>query len=199
MLNSIKEKWKKIRPFTFLNSIGIGIAKVILAIVSHSIGLAISSLYNFIISLSKVNVFSKRKVSTYKKYAQVGGIILLASVLYINYSIAVKNLHIRSHYHMYVALLIATVTFTDIVIAIIGIIKSKKNRDVNTEMLKFVNLCTALISLTLTQSSILSFTMPDEDMSMWNGMCGICFGCVSALIGIYMIINGIIKNKKESL
>jgi len=88
---------------------------------------------------------------------------------------------------MIVAIIIAAVTFTDIIIAIIGIIKSNKEE----KNIKLVFLATSLISLTLTQTAILSFTNKGSDMSKYNGMCGMLFGLVAIVIGI------IILNRKE--
>lgn len=100
---------------------------------------------------------------------------------------------------MYVALLIATVTFTDITIATIGIVKAKKKNDLETEMIKYTNLATALISLSLTQSAILSFTNENQDMSMWNGIGGIVMGSLACIIGVYMIVNGSIKKRQKKV
>ena len=195
----VKALWNKILPFTFLNSLGMGLLKIIIAIITRSLGLFISSLYNFIISITKKNLFSKKESSIYSKYIKTGIFIIIASILYINYSIAVMKLHINSSYHMYVAILIATVTFTDITIATIGIIKAKKKNDLETEILKYINLSTALISLSLTQTSILSFTMQGQDMSNWNGIGGIVIGSLVCIIGMYMAVNGNIKMINENI
>ena len=134
----------------------------------------------------------------YSRYIKSGILIIIASILFINYSIVVMKLHLNSSYHMYVAILIATVTFTDIAIATIGIIKAKKKNDLETEILKYINLSTALISLSLTQTSILSFTMKNQDMSNWNGIGGIVMGSLVCSIGIYMAVNGTIKRINEN-
>lgn len=135
----------------------------------------------------------------FQKYIKTGILILIASILFINYSIAVLKLQMNSSYHMYVALLIATVTFTDITIATIGIVKAKKKNDLETEMIKYTNLATALISLSLTQSAILSFTNENQDMSMWNGIGGIVMGSLACIIGVYMIVNGSIKKRQKKV
>ena len=55
------------------------------------------------------------------------------------------------------------------------------------------NLATAVISLQLTQTAILSFTNVGTDLSYYNGIGGIIFGSVSLLISVIIIIE--IKNK----
>ena len=91
----VKVLWNKILPFSFLNSLGMGILKIIIAIITRSLGLFISSFYNFIISITKKNIFSKKESSIYSKYIKTGVFIIIASILYINYSIAVMKLHIK--------------------------------------------------------------------------------------------------------
>lgn len=90
---------------------------------------------------------------------------------------------------MYAAILIATITFTDIVLSIIGIVRAKKKKDIQSEMLKYINLSTALISLSLTQSAILSFKNQNADNSFVNGTFGIIVAILTILIGIYMMLN----------
>ena len=194
----IKETWNKIKPFTFLNSFGMGLLKIIVAGITRSKGLFISSFYNFFVSITKRKALKKDEKSGYKKYSMIGVLIIIASILFINYSIAVMQLHLTSSYHMYVALLISAITFTDIVLAIIGIVSAKKQEDLQKEMQKYVNLSTALISLSLTQTAILSFTNVGEDLSKWNGIVGMVFGSLTCIIGMYMVVNGIIKQLKEN-
>lgn len=47
-----------------------------------------------------------------------------------------------------------------------------------------VNLATAVISLELTQSALLSFTQVSLDNSLYNGIIGIAVGTISLIIGI---------------
>ena len=195
----IKHICNRIKSFTFLNSLAMGILKIIIAIITKSIGLFISSFYNFLISITKRNAFNKKEESIFEKYIRIGILIIITSVLFIIYSISVIKLHTNSSYHMYIAIFIAAVTFTDITLATIGIIKAKRKKDLKTEMLKCINLSTALISLVLTQKAILSFTNKGQDMSNWNGICGIFAGSLVCIIGMYMVVNGTIKriNKEK--
>lgn len=194
----ISDAYKKISPFSFLSSLGMGIIKIAVAIITKSLGLFISSFYNILIGITKKNVRTRSANSIYRKYTDIGICVIVASILFINYSIAVMKMHLNSTYHMYVSLLIATVTFTDIALAVVGIVKAKKKKDIENEMLKYVNLSTALISLVLTQKSILSFTNDGQDMSFYNGLGGIVIGSIVCTIGIYMAIKGRIQEKSKS-
>ena len=75
---------------------------------------------------------------------------------------------------------------------------AKKKNDLETEILKYINLSTSLISLSLTQTAILSFTMKGQDMSNWNGIGGIVIGSLVCIIGMYMVVNGTIKRIAEN-
>ena len=92
------------------------------------------------------------------------------------------------NYDLYTGILIATITFFDIGYSIYGIIKASKNNDIQNKLLKLIHLATALISLELTQSALLSFTMVGINNSLYNGIIGIIVGTSSFVIGIFMII-----------
>jgi len=192
--NRLRQILDKILPYTFLNNFGMGLIKIIGAIITMSLGLLISSFYNFILSIAKKKIFSKKQIPEYKRYFQTGLLIIISGVIYIIYSILLIKLNLSLSYHMYAAILIAAITFTDITMSIIGIIKAKKNKDIQSEMLKYINLSTALISLSLTQSAILSFTNPNNDNSFVNGSLGIMVAILTILIGIYMMLNSKKKN-----
>jgi len=66
-------------------------------------------------------------------------------------------------------------------------LKNKKNN-----VLLLVHLATALISLELTQSALLSFTQIGIDHSFYNGIIGILVGVGSFLIGFIIYFK---KNK----
>ena len=61
--------------------------------------------------------------------------------------------------------------------------KEKKHRNYENKMLMLINLATALISLELTQSALLSFMQLGIDNSLYNGLVGILTGFISFFIG----------------
>ena len=125
--------------------------------------------------------FSKYKTKK-GKITNTGLFIILSGILYITYSIHVIKNHINADYHMYIGILIAAITFSEIGLAIYGIIKSKD--DLKTKAEKQLNLCSAIISLSLTQKALLSFTLPGVDISLYVGIGGIVFSSVTIIIGI---------------
>lgn len=201
--NSNKSKKVKnvlniIKKYTFIISLTTGLIKVFLAVITKSIILLISSFYNFSISATKHRAVRDHDDPN-KKYMEIGVLIMASSFAYTIYSIYVIVTKRQLQFNMYLAILIATIAFTDLIVSSIGLIQAKRNDDIETEMIKFANLSSAFIGISLTQTAILSFTL-HVDVSHYNGIGGIFFGGITSLIGTYMIIRGfiMIKNDKEA-
>lgn len=181
---------------TTLNAI-FGVFKIILAILSHSLLLFIYSFYNVSISLAKRTSIREKQRYEYENFYFCGIIVLVASISYILYSDYIYFNGNSSKYSMYIAIGIATLAFYNITMAIIGVIKAKKRKDIKNQTIKFTNLSSSFISMSLTQTAILSFTT-EGDMSKYNAIGGIIFGVLSATVGIYMIAYTIYIKAKEN-
>lgn len=192
----LRDILNEIRKYTFIISLTTGLIKVFLAVISKSVILLISSFYNFSISATKHRAVRDHEDQN-KKYMEIGVLIMASSIAYTIYSVYVIITKRQLQFNMYLAILIAAVAFTDLIVSSIGLIQAKKNEDIETEMIKFANLSSAFIGIALTQTAILSFTL-NIDVSAYNGIGGIFFGGITSLIGIYMITRGIIMMKKTS-
>ena len=184
-INGVCKTMKKlnytiIKPYLYFSNIILFIFKIILFLLTKSFYFIISSFYNICVALAKKNVYLKKE-----NYKRVGIYLVLASIWFIFYSVWIILFHKTSSYHMYVGIAIAAVTFADIGISIYGIVKSKNDKQ--NKVLKKVNLATALISLELTQTAILSFTNFGVDNSFYNGIVGIGVGFLSLMIGILIL------------
>lgn len=93
---------------------------------------------------------------------------------------------LNPNYHEYLAIGIAAVTFWDIGMAIYGIVKARKKKDIKLESLKLTSLASSLISLNLTQIAIFSFKTV-KDAYFYNGVMGIGLALIAMCIGIYMV------------
>lgn len=175
----MNDKIKKLINKSYIINIIFGISKIIIGTIISFYSFCISAFYNIAVGVAKYKVRSK-------KQDNIGLFIILSSLLYISYSTYVIVHHHNPKYNMYLGILIAAITFIEIVIAIIGIIRSKNKEN---KLIKYSNLCNGIISLSLTQTAILSFTMPDKDLSFYNGLGGIIFASITILIGIYLTIN----------
>lgn len=145
---------------------------------TNSFDILISSFYSLTMGLAKKNAYhlNQRKVGT---------LVIFAGISFIIYAVLEIVMQLKVNYSKYVALSIATITFYDLTIAIYKIIKYRKsNKD---KLIVLVNLASSLISLELTQKSILSFTKTGIDSFMYNGFIGIIVGISSVIIGIIIL------------
>ncbi len=180
----MKNLIKKINKESYIFNFIFGIAKLFIGLFIQFYSFCISAMYNLMLGISKYN--AKRVKSNY-----TGLFIILSGLLYIAYSIFIIKKNVNANYHMYVGILIAAITFTEIGVAIYGIIKNKES--LKTKIEKQLNLCSAIISLSLTQQAIMSFTNPGKDISLYVGIGGIIFSSITIIIGIIIQIS---LNKK---
>lgn len=176
------------------------IGKIVIGIFTSSFFMFINALYTLGITIAKyLSLKTNREIQLtsnnslesrkreYSNYYVVGIIILISSIIYAIYSINHFLGSTSTNYTLIVGIAIATFTFTELTMAIIGLVSARKNRDILSETIKLIYLASSLISLVLTQTAILSFSH-EGDVSFYNGLSGIIFGCLAAIIGIYMII-----------
>lgn len=177
VIKNIKKKYNKIKPHIYLGNFIVFSFKIILFFITKSFSLIISSLYNLSIGIA-------RKYSNKGNSFFVGVFVILASIIFVMYSVWIIVFHKMVNYNLYTALMIATITFYDIGYSIYGIRRSIKNNNNQNKLLMLVKLATALISLELTQAALLSFTRNNIDNSLYNGIIGIVMGFCSFVIGI---------------
>ncbi len=182
----------------------IAIGKLIMGILSLSFFACANAFYTFGMVTAKCIALigikkAQDKNQQYKYYLCAGTVLILSSLLYIIYSIRLFFSPISSTYHMYIAIGIATVTFTEIGLNIRGVIVTRHNHTLLIHAIKMVNMSASLISLVITQTALLSFTNIDTDpleISNANGVIGILMGSVATLVGIYMFCR-VKKLKKQ--
>ncbi len=179
IIDFTKREYQQIKPYTYLTNILIFISKIVLFFITKSLTFAISSLYNLGIGLARKKIYSNKE-----NYKSIGSFVIMASLCFMIYSIWTIIYHKIVNYNLYIGVTIAAVTFYDIGYSIYGIIKSIKNNNRQNNLLMLVNLATALISLELTQSALLSFIQVNVDNSLYNGIIGISVGISSLIIGM---------------
>lgn len=177
-----------------ISSVGntiLGLGKIISGILSLSIFACVNGCYTLGMVLARycalAGVVRARDVKTQYRYYRLSGLILIAaSLLYILYS-GWSYFHPRVvSYHEYVALAIATFTFTEIGMNIRGVVLNRKNRTPLLHAIKTINLAASLITLVLTQSAILSFADKGYNPAV-NALMGLFSGICAALLGVYML------------
>jgi divalent metal cation (Fe/Co/Zn/Cd) transporter len=125
----------------------------------------------------------------YRSYKTIGIVLFASSMVFLLYSLYVMLVGVIVEYTLIEALIIATVTFTEIGMAVYGIKTTQTRRMPAVAATKLTNLASSMVSLVLTQAAILSFTTMG-DLSFYNGISGILFGGIAALIGVGMIVHG---------
>lgn len=130
-------------------------------------------------------------------YFLIGIGILVGGSSYVIYSLRLFFNEKTTTYPMVVALIIAMYTFWELFVVIKNYIKARMINDILSEELKLIGLSSTLICLVLTQVAIMSFSY-DGDASFYNGLSGIVFGSLSALVGVYMMIRAVLWKKREA-
>lgn len=182
----------------------IAVGKLIMGIISLSFFTCANAFYSFgMVGAKSIALTGIRKAqdkSEQYKYCFCSGVVLIvSSLLYIIYSIRLFFSPITSSYHMYIAIGIAAVTFTEVGLNIRGVIVTRHNHTLLIHVIKMINLSASLIAMVLTQTALLSFTNKEGDAlvtSKANGVIGILMGTVATLIGCYMIYR-VKKLKKQ--
>ena len=96
----------------------------------------------------------------------------------------------------------ATYTFYKITVAIINIVKAKKQTDMTVQAIRNINMADALVSMLALQTSLLH-AFSDENGNeigfdkTLNGVTGLVVCALVLALGIYMIINAQKKLKIE--
>jgi hypothetical protein len=184
----------------------IAIGKLVMGIMSLSLFTCVNALYSFgmigakIITLTGIRK-AQDKRELYQYYFWAGAVLIVSSLLYIIYSIRLFFSPITSSFHMYVAIGIAAVTFTEIVVNVRGVLITRKNHTILINAIKMINLSSSLIALVLTQTALLSFTNKEADLfeiSKANGEIGVLMGTAATLIGIYMICKAMRVKKQDA-
>lgn len=201
---NFKEKANINSRFSLASNAFVAVCKMVMGIFSTSIFLFISAFYSLGCAASKQTYFvglahSKiDKEQETKYYLKIAIMLLFTDIIYIIYMIRLFFIPSVSHYPKIVGIALATISTLEMYFAISGLIKSKKRNELLLSGLKCVSLSTALLSIVLAQTAILSFTMPEIDSSIYNAITGTSLGFVCIIIAIAMFFkyNRVVKNKK---
>lgn len=175
-----------IKSKTYFTGFLMGAGKIVMAIISHSWLLFIHAVYN-IIKASAKHYALKERSGHYSTMFYSGLLVIAASAVYLVYSVCIFFFGSAASYHMYIAIGIASVTTYELIVTIHELRKAKKKKDAQEETVKYINLASALISVSLTQTAILSFTN-EADMSRAYAIGDATFGFLALLVGMFMLL-----------
>lgn len=177
---------QNIKSKSYLSGFVIGVFKILLAILSHSVLILIHAVYNIIKACAMHYAMKSRKGYNVTMFYS-GLLVIVASIVYLVYSLYIYFFGSDAAYHMYIAIGIAAVTCYELVYTIHGIRIAKKEQNIQHETIKYINLASALVSVSLTQTAILSFTRT-EDMSKSYAVGDVIFGFLALAVGLYMLL-----------
>lgn len=187
-----------------VGNIVLGLGKIASGLLSLSVFVCVNGLYTLGMVLARYcalagAVRTQEVKKQYSYYRWSGMILIAASLLYLIYS-AWSYFHPKEvSYHMYIALAIATFTFTEIGVNLYGMIANRKNRTPLLHAIKTINLAASLISLVLTQSAILAFADGGGHDPSVNALMGLLSGTCAVLLGLYMLWRiGKLEKKEDS-
>ena len=189
---------------TGIFNIIIGLVKLFSGILTLSIFICMNAGYTLGMVTARycalAGEIKRDKQKEYRFYYLAAFIMLLASVLYVFYSIwSIWHPQIV-HYSQNIAIAIAAVTFVEIGWNICGIIRYYHNRSIAVQLIKIINLATSIISLELTQAALLG--MKGNHNPVYNGFLGVLVGIIAIFLARFMFwrINKLRQrslNKKE--
>ncbi|MFC6463438.1 hypothetical protein ACFP65_00275 [Marinilactibacillus sp. GCM10026970] len=184
-------KWVK---FSILTHTVFAIVKILTSIVSFSIFLFIHSFYNIMIVRAKYLVFNTHKdespqsLDAEKVYQIIGYSIIAISFIFTIYCVRLFHPNYNMiAYPKLVGVVVALFTVFELIISFSGIVTARMERDLLAEALKFINMTSSLISIHLTQLTLVSFTNADHHISLYIGISGYIIGLVILGMGIFMI------------
>ncbi len=175
-------------------NIVVGLGKLSMGIASMSLFTCANAFYTLGMVIAKYYALSgilkaKNKQEQYNYYFLSGIILIVASLLYIAYSVRLFFHPATSVYHEYVALGIATFAFTELTLNFRGVIIERHNHTPLIHAIKMINLASSLICLVLTQTAILSFADTQvHTHPAANGLIGILMGICATALGVFMIV-----------
>ncbi len=174
--------------------------KALLSLFSLSFFLFVNALYSLGIGLAKflslkthIDVknapLSETEIRDRKNrfYALTGWTIAAAAAVYVVYCARLFIFQKESaSYGTIIGVTIAAITFSELGMAAAGIKSMRRRHEPMLEAIKMTNLASALVSVVLTQTALLSLS--EGNHAVYNGLCGVVFGSLAACVGLFMVV-----------
>lgn len=203
-LFDFKTRNHKLSVLAMIANFGAATFKIIAAFYISSYFLIVSSFYSFGIGLTTQLFFRGVKrthviPSKEEKYVILMYLTLLASSMVYTFYMA-RQFYIQVtafNYGMFLSLAIAIVSFTELGIAIRGLIKSYHLRDSLLTARKVATLINALVALVVTQTAIMTFVLRDGSSNhKYNAILGTSMGAIAVLMSAYMLFKNWFSDHK---
>ena len=176
------------------------LGKSVISIISLSFFMFVNALYSGGMGVARfiaLKMHTQDRKQQITNYRYVGIIISIASICYVLYSVRLFFGGKTGVYDMNVALVIALYTFVEFGINIRDAYRLRKSKALEAKTLRAVSFASTLICFVLTQTAIMSFAS-EADNSFVNALSGVAFGTLAALIGLYVIVDSFLHQKKSA-
>jgi len=171
--------------------------KSIISIISFSFFMFANALYSTGMGIARfiaVRMHTQDRQKQNASYRQIGIIISVASICYVLYSVRLFFGGTTGVYSMHIALVIALYTFVEFGINVREAFRLRKSKALEAKALRAISFSATLLCFVLTQTAIMSFAN-EGDNSFSNALSGVVFGGMSALIGLYVILDSFLHKK----
>lgn len=188
-----------IHKFAAIYHYGFGIIKVLLGIFTRSYFLVVSAFYSLCFGVAKTTYIRGVKLSDgdiskdYRYYAKVGWLIILGSFVYGLYMSRLFFIKQTASYGMTIGIAIAAISFTELILAIINLSKS---RDLLSSAVRKLSLASSFLAIALTQVAITSFA-DVGDSSFSNALTSVIFSALAMITGGYMVIKSFVYKRNN--
>ena len=169
-----------------------GLEKLVLGVFALSPFVVVNGLYSLAMGVGRFFCLDTADAPTtrlaqYRRYRQVGLVILCASLLYAAYATRLFLVPSHTTLPLWVALGIATVAFVELGAAIQQSITRRHDPSPLVHAAKLASLASALTTLTLVQM-VLRAISDAHGNSAPDGWGGLFFGGLAALVGLIMAL-----------
>lgn len=199
---SPRKKARLFSTITMIYNFVSGGLKIFFGLISSYFFAVISGAYVLCIGMGKRIYFHGRAKSggvlrkEIKYYRQIGIIIFTGAICYIIAMLRyVSFLEELKRYDVLTSIALCVISFVEITLAVSGIIRARKDKDLLMEGLKFINVITSLVALITTEAVLLTW-LRIGNASYVNGASGILIGLVSAGIGVTLFTKANYLDKK---
>ena len=170
-----------------------GGSKIFFGILSSFFFLCVSGAYVVCIGMGKRIYFRGRAASggepnkELKYYREIGILLLIAALFYIAFTLqyVLFPSELR-RYGTLTSVALCVISLVEITLAVTGILRARRDRDLLMEGLKFINLATSFAAAVTAEAVLLTW-LGAENAPFVNGVFGLLLGVASAGTGIYMM------------
>ena len=171
-----------------LGSTLLATGKLLIGILSLSFFTCVNAFYSYGMVAAKIvalaGVVRERDRRGQYRYCRLAALILMgASLCYLVYTLYLYRHPSQYRYFKIFAIGIAAYAFIELGINLWGVIRERRRGLPLFQTIKTLNLCSALMSLVLTQRAILSLSFPPERTAGINALFGALMALLATLLG----------------